>query len=125
MEVASKKIVCQRIRNRIIEVLELVSSFDDVAKIGAFEAINLCYDYLPFQNFRSFDVYSNTEILLLDKFATQLHETSNLTTYDIQDKKVLEKSEEWTKLRLVSIKTVKLMNELGKFSEDVESLRLN
>ena len=124
MEELSERIVCQRIRNRIIEVLECVSSFDDVAKLGAFETINLCYDYLPLQNIRGLDVYTETEILILEKFVTQLNETSEATVCDIQEPTEIEQIEERNALRFVSAETVKLMNRLGRFSEDVESLRL-
>ena len=47
MEHISQLLLYQRLRNRIIELLELHSSFEDIAMLGAFEAVNLVYDWLP------------------------------------------------------------------------------
>ena len=46
MEQISRQLLYQRLRSRAIELLELHSSFEDIAKLGAYEVLNLADDFL-------------------------------------------------------------------------------
>lgn len=47
MDEISQQLLYQRLRNRVIELLELYSSLDDLAKFGVFSAINMVEDWQP------------------------------------------------------------------------------
>lgn len=117
----TKKLLQQRIRNRIIEYFDL--SYEEIAKFGAFEIINMWQDFVPEgwdENFFKEPVFSKKEQAHIKQFCEIWGRTAEATPADIFDKETLQNSIDWSTFVSEAKKAHKLFEERGKFSEEVD-----
>ena len=119
-EDVSSLLVKQRIRNRIIENLEFASSFDQIAKTGAFEAINMWEDFVTGESFDYFDepVFSILEQDAIRQFHVVWEECASQTKDDIFDARALEEIACWKNLQTIAASAVAVFQKRGRFSND-------
>ena len=126
----SIQVIEQRTRNRIIEHLELVSSFEDQRKYEA----NVPIANVPAEIFCGWDdwvrdenincygppVFSDEEMSAMKQF----HNTSQSVVDDLPDRRLTlseaQKLDEWERLRRAAEQTLAAFSRRGKLSEDVE-----
>lgn len=120
MDEISRQLLYQRLRNRVIELLELYCSFDDIAKLGAFEAINMVDDWLPFDYDEAPKVFSEKEKGAVREFLQLWDGAADATDEDTQDVAWLESSVEWVRLSKSAKRALHIFSERGRFSEDEE-----
>tara|TARA_R110002051_G_scaffold207936_1_gene273782 strand:- start:814 stop:1185 length:372 start_codon:yes stop_codon:yes gene_type:complete len=115
------KLLQQRIRNRIIEYFD--TSFEEIAKWGAFETINMWEDVVPHgwdKDFFSEPVFSKEEQAHIKQFCSTLERTAEATPIDIFDVNTLLKSRDWSNFIHGARSAFEHFSERGKFSEDIE-----
>lgn len=120
MEEISQQLLCQRLRNRVIEVLDLYCSFDDLAKFGAFEAINMVDDWLPLDYDKAPNVFIEREKGAIDEFIRCFKAASNVTEEDNLDVNWFKSSEEWFHLSAAAKDALLVLLERGRFSDEME-----
>ena len=120
MDEISRQLLYQRLRNRVIELLNLYSSFDDLAKIGAFAAINMVDDWLPLDYEEAPDVFIEQEKRAIGEFIKLLEAASNATDEDTWDVNWFKTSDEWIRLSAFARSTLSMLLERGRFSEEIE-----
>jgi len=125
MDEDNQQLLCQRLRNRVIEVLDLYCSFDDLAKFGAFEAINMADDFLPVDYEIAPKVFSQKEKDTVADFVKLLETASDATDLDISNVAGFESSSEWVQLCQAAKQAVLIFSERGRFSEDFEVILSN
>lgn len=125
MDEISQQLVYQRVRNRVIEVLELYCSLDDLAKFGAFEAINMADDWLVLDYKKAPKVFNQKERDAVGDFMKLWDVASNATNEDISSVAEFESSMEWVRLCETAKQAVLIFSERGRFSEEIEEVMLN
>ncbi len=120
----SQQLLSQRLRNRVIELLDLYCSFDDLARLGAFEAINMVDDWLPLDYDKAPNVFIEKEKKAIAEFIHFFEEASNATDEDTWDVNWFRSSNEWVRLCAFAKNTLTILLERGRFSEDVEEISL-
>ena len=120
MDEISQQIIYQRLRNRVIEVLDLYCSFHGIAKFGAFEAINIAEDFLPLDFEQTPNVYSQKEKDAVSEFMELWEIAADATHENTQDAAWLESSVEWVRLSNSAKRGFRIFSERGRFSEDYE-----
>lgn len=120
MDQISQQLLYQRLRNRVIELLELYCSFDHLAKIGAFEAINLVNDWLPLDYAEAPNVFTEQEQRAISAFLKRYERASEATDEDIRDANSFKASDEWIRLSTVAEEALTVLLERGRFSEEIE-----
>ncbi|MDA8747678.1 hypothetical protein N9M66_05660 [Litoreibacter sp.] len=98
MNEISQQLLYQRLRNRVIELLDLYCSFHDIAKFGAFEAINMVENWLPLDYEKAPKVFSQKEKDAVREFIELWDVAADATHEDTQDVAWLESSVEWVRL---------------------------
>jgi len=116
----SERLLYQRLRNRVIELLELYGSFHDIAYFGAFETINLVEDCLPLDYEKVPQVFSQTEQDALREFLELWEVAADATAEDTQDVTWFRNSVEWVQLSRSAERAFRIFSERGRFSEDDE-----
>jgi hypothetical protein len=120
MEEISKQLLYQRLRNRMIELLDLYCSFDDLAKLGAFEAVNMVDDWLPLDYDEAPNVFNQQEKRAIGEFINLFEAASNATDEDICDVNWFMSSDEWIRLSAVAKSALSVLLKRGRFSEEIE-----
>ena len=120
MDEISRQLLYQRLRNRVIELIELFCSFDDIAKFGAFEVINMADDWLPLDYDRAPNVFTNKEKEVIAVFIQLVEAASNVTDEDTWDVNWFESSSEWVQLTSSAKVALAVLLERGRFSEEIE-----
>jgi hypothetical protein len=120
MEEISQQLLYQRLRNRVIELLEMHACFENAATFGAFEMLNLVDDYLPLNATEGPDVFSPKEREAVDRFLKAYEVAAAATESDTRSVEWLKNSEEWVRLNEVANQAVAIFIERGRFSEEVE-----
>ncbi len=124
MEHISQLLLYQRLRNRIIELLELHSSFEDIAMLGAFEAVNLVYDWLPLDYEKAPKVFSMKEKEAVTQFLRLLESAADAAEENTWNAQWFKDSSEWSALLNFSRQSHAVFMERGSFSEDAENALL-
>ncbi|MEX0340074.1 MAG: hypothetical protein AB3N11_13665 [Arenibacterium sp.] len=125
MEQISRQLLYQRLRNRTIEVFEAFASLEYIAEIGAFEAINSAFDWLPIDYDEAPGVFSKQEKIAIAKFI-QLVETASETIGEDTGKIAwFNSSMEWMQLSAFSNDALQIFLKRGRFSEDGEEPHLD
>ncbi len=122
MDEISQQLLYQRLRNRVIELLDLYCSFHDIAKFGAFEAINMVEDWLPLDYEEAPKVFSQKEEDAVREFMELWDVAADATHEDTQDVAWLESSVEWVRLSKSAKRAFRIFSERGRFSEDCEEV---
>lgn len=126
----SKRVVSQRVRNRVVECLELSADFD--AQM-AYEQIV----YVPYELVNSWDdwvhsdpqtdshidpVYYQAEIRAMGKYHAVLQRAASALTRDYPPIEQVQLMPEWNELRDVAIEALVVFAERGPMSEEFEEL---
>lgn len=122
MDEISQQLLYQRLRNRVIELLDLYCSFEDIAKFGAFEAINMVDDWLPLDYDEAPKVFSQKEKDAIREFLELWDMAADATDEDTQDVAWLEGSAEWVRLSKSAKRAFNIFSERGRFSEEKEEV---
>lgn len=124
MEEISRQLLFQRIRNRVIETLEMISCLEDVAKYGAFWIINTT-DFLVPSDFDGCPgVFNEAERVAVERLWVLLDQVSIATPDDFFDVDRFKASSEWGALESYAGEALQLFMRRGRFSEDVEEASL-
>ena len=128
---ASDRAIEQRVRNRIIEYLELASSFEaqrryekdaPIAHIP-YEVINQWDDQMwkpPSENPHNFDIYDAAEVEALCRFQDVLEVVTAAVPDDYPTLRDVQAMPEWTLLRNTAQQSLGVLMRRGKFPEDHE-----
>lgn len=120
MEEISRKLLYQRLRNRVIELLEVYSSVEGIASMGAFEMINMVDDWLPLDFDEAPMVFSDKEKEVIAKFIRLVNSASDTTDEDTWDTEWFRASKEWVRLSEFAKVALIVFSERGRFSEETE-----
>jgi hypothetical protein len=127
----TSQLVLQRIRNRIIEYLELVSSFDDQREYqsGApvhvpHEVINQWEDWVRGPRDPAFvqPLFTEEEQDAIARYHQIWNETAASTPNPLPDLESLFLTTEWQRLRDAAFEALRVFRVRGKLSEDNEVL---
>lgn len=123
-EMVSQKVILQRIRNRIIEYLEITSSVHEQRKVEPNELINMWEDWVCEKRVSTYSepVFSKLEQQALSEFNSTWNHVVDSTPDTLPTYEVLEKNKYWNKLALEALKTLSVFMERGKLPEDVEAI---
>ena len=124
MDEISQQLLYQRLRNRVIDLLDLYCSFDDLAKIGSFEAINMIDDWLPLDYDKVPNVFIEQEKRAIEEFIKLFETVSNATDEDIWEVNWFKSSDEWIRLSAAARNALSVLFERGRFSEEIEEASL-
>ena len=121
MNEISDTLLKQRLRNRIIEVLETFSDQSYVEKLGTDEIIECWYDFVDDEklSFYNEPIFTKNEINALNRFHYTLESLFKKvpSTWSIQD---LLNNEPWSKLKSASTDELQIFMERGLLNEDEE-----
>ena len=124
MEEISRQLLFQRIRNRLIETLEMVSCLEGVAKYGAFWIINTADFLVPCDFDDCPGVFDEAERSAVERFWVLLDQASNATPEDFFDIAQFKASSEWVALERYAGEALQVFMRRGRFSEDVKEASL-
>jgi hypothetical protein len=128
---ASDRLIEQRVRNRIIEYLELAASFEDqrryeqdvpVAHVP-YEVINQWGDQVwtaPSENPHNSDIYDTAEVDALCRYQEVLEAVTSAVPDDHPTLSDVQAMTEWKLLRDAAERTLGVLMRRGKFPEDRE-----
>lgn len=125
MKEISRQLLYQRLRNRVIELFEILSAIEDIARLGAFETINTVYDLLPLDYGEAPKVFSVQEKEAIAEFIELVESASDVTNEDVWDVEWFESSQEWARLAAFAKTAVTMFYVRGWFSEDKEDPRFD
>lgn len=128
---ASERVVEQRVRNRIIEYLELASSFEAQRRYETdapiahvpYEVINQWDDQVwihPSENPHNFDVYDAAEVEAFCRFQEVLDAVAAAVPDDYPPLRDVLGLPEWTLLCDTARQSLSVLMRRGKFPEDRE-----
>lgn len=128
----SERIVQQRIRNRVIEYLELASSYEDQQRYERevpiahvpYEVINQWGDNFPQgpdAEFRRSDVFSRDEITAITRFHEVLEAVTSAVPDDFPTLEAVQAMPAWDRLRGAAAATHFVLMRRGKMPEDREA----
>jgi len=120
MEHVSNRLLHQRLRNRVIELLDLHSCPDAVSRFGAHEAINLVDDFLPLDFHDAPGIFSEAEQLAITSFLILVDRASDVTDTDHLTTDWFTDSPEWGALSNFSRRTYNLFMVRGVSNEERE-----
>ena len=120
MEKISQQLLYQRLRNRVIELLDMYSSLDDIATLGAYEMINLVDDYLPLDYADAPKVFSEKEKVAIAKFMKLATAASDATEENTCSVDWFRSSKEWVSVSRFAEQALAVFTERGRFSEESE-----
>lgn len=118
----SRTLLQQRVRNRLIDVLEVAASFEDIAKFGAFEVINWWEDwYRPDDPaFYGEPVFTPDEQGQIARFSKVWNETADVKESNIFDADKLKALPHWSRFREAAESALQVFMQRGRLSEEVE-----
>lgn len=121
----SRRVVEQRIRNRIIEYLELAGSFeaqreyDRAAPIHVpYEVINQWQDWIPSLPWDLSDVYSAAEIEALENVQRVWADAADAVPDDYPTLDSVQRLPAWQRLRDEACAALEIFARRGRLSED-------
>ena len=128
----SPRVVEQRVRNRVIEVLELTSSFETQAEYERavpfvntpYEVINGFEDWVghdPRLDPSAMSVYSAEEVAALGEFNLAWESAAEALPDDYPPVSLAQSLPEWSRLRAAAAKALAVFEGRGKLPEDYEA----
>ena len=127
----SERVVLQRIRNRIIEVLETFSSFEEQRNYALrvpivyvpYELVNSWEDWVPEPRPSHFTdpVFSEAERLAIEAFHGEWKLASDSLPDDWPSFEQVLVEPYWARLRHAASNALKVFESRGRLSEDVEA----
>jgi len=114
----SRKLVGQRVRNRQIEWLEMLASYESNPKFDLNELMNQWYDWSPERSSYALDVYTSTEAEQLSRVAITVGEFCKATPSTIYDEAAELVKPEWKKLVLAGRAALAELHLRGRLSDD-------
>jgi hypothetical protein len=122
MEEISNILLNQRIRNRIIEVLEITASYEKQEKFGGNEVINMWEDWVDDNRIGEYiePVFSKQEQECLTEHHKTWSYVADHTPQFLPDINELEGNEYWSSLMASASKALSIFNRRGKLSEENE-----
>ncbi|MDH5409142.1 MAG: hypothetical protein OEY00_11085 [Gammaproteobacteria bacterium] len=121
-EEISKKILYQRIRNRIIEVLEITADPSQHEKFGGDEIICMWEDWVDDQKLPEYvePVFSQEEQTAISEYHKIWNEVADNTPHLMPSVNELVKNAYWQKLIKQAEKALTVFSIKGRYSEEVE-----
>ena len=118
----SNKLLAQRLRNRIMEVLSIYYCDEDWASLGPDEVINQWEDFVDQQRFAIFiePVFTTEEQTQLKAFHAEWLQYCDTTPKSMPSFEVIRATLEWQQLKRHAGELLHLFKQRGKLSEDVE-----
>lgn len=127
----SDRLIEQRVRNRIIEYLELAASFEDQRRYERdvpiahvpYEVINQWGDQVyrhPSENPHNFDIYDTAEVEALCRYHEVLDVVGRTVPDDYPTLGDVQAMSDWQLLRDTADHTLGVLMRRGKFPEDRE-----
>ena len=122
MEKTSEKLIHQRIRNRIIEVLEIMASYDKQERFGGDELLNLWEDWVDEERLGSYrePVFTLPEQEQLSKVQHFWLLAAENTPNPLPDISELMSNDDWAALQVSASDALAVFSFRGKFSEERE-----
>ena len=122
MEEISDLLLNQRIRNRIIEVLEITASYEEQEKHGGDEFINMWEDWVDDERIGDYvePVFTKKEQERLAEFHKAWNYVANHTPQFLPDISELKKNNDWTNLMASASDALAVFRQRGKLSEESE-----
>lgn len=122
-EAVSERIVEQRIRNRIMDVVEMLSrSEDHVLTFGFGDYFELFYDWIPHRDdgiFPDLRTLSELETAALIKLSRKMDDACDATPNQMSGEDFVATN--WpSHIEVIARETFDLMRERGRFDEEVE-----
>ncbi|WP_170765313.1 hypothetical protein [Ruegeria lacuscaerulensis] len=122
MEEISRQLLYQRLRNRLIELLDMYSSLDDIATLGAYEMIELVGDLLPLDYDEAPKVFSEKEKEAISKFTELAKNAADATVEDTWSVDWFKSSDEWVSVSEFAKQALIIFHERGRYSEEHEKV---
>lgn len=130
-DMVSKQVIFQRVRNRIIEYLEVASSFTEQRKYQKAvpfvsvpsEMINQFEDWVPNEGVLAdfvLPVFSSVEQAALRRFYKTWQDVAQNTPNPLPPLEETLKLPKWKQLREAAAKTLVVFSDRGKLPEDKE-----
>lgn len=131
---ATDRLIEQRVRNRIIEYLELAASFEEQRRYERavpiahvpYEVINQWDDWVwtdPASNTYNLDIYAAAEVDALCHFWETLAKVSDAVPDNYPALSDVQATPEWMLLRETAERALEVLMKRGKLPEDVEISR--
>ncbi|MBJ2153780.1 hypothetical protein [Paracoccus sp. IB05] len=122
----SPRIVDQRVRNRIMEVLEILAGGDEsVREVGVGNFFEWFYDWLPHRDddrqnsWAPNSAISDDELVAISAVRALLDDACDDTASDITDEELIASG--WpSRLEPAALSALLLMQKRGRFSEEAE-----
>ncbi len=131
----SRRVVEQRVRNRIIEYLDLAASYEEQAEYDEtappfvnvpYEVINIWGDWVPTDprtDGKHLSVFSVDEVRAMCEFQGVLDDVVKAVPNDFPTISDVQESPAWNHLRIAASKAREVFAERGKMPEDDEVFR--
>lgn len=127
----SPRIVAQRVRNRVMEALELAASYESqveyqriVPSVNTpYEVINGFEDWVsenPRLNPSTLGVYTAEEVAALGEFWDAWEAAASALPDDYPSVSVAQSLPAWSRLRTAAVKALAVFEDRGRMSEDHE-----
>lgn len=122
MDKQTEQLQYQRIRNRIIELLEIMTSFSEQEKLGADEVVNMWQDWVDDERLHNYiePVFSTEEQCSLAKFNTTWQEVTDRFPQFMPGIADLRTNKDWLHMMHEANTTLQSFNLRGKLSEEIE-----
>lgn len=120
METISQQLLYQRLRNRLAETFEVLSSFEHLARYGAFATINLIDDIFPVCPHAAPGVFSKEEHDIIARFLKAFEIAAEATKKDTWSIEWFRGSEDWLRLNEIANQALVIFAKRGRFSEEFE-----
>ena len=122
MEEISDLLLNQRIRNRIIEVLEITASYEEQEKFGSDEVVNMWEDWVDDNRIIDYlePVFTKQEQECLAEFHKTWNYVADHTPQILPNISELKQNEYWSALVDAASKALVVFSQRGKMSEDIE-----
>ncbi len=118
MEQISRQLLYQRLRNRVIDLFEMHSTFEDT--LGAFEMIDMVDEFLPLDFEQAPNVFSEREKAAISEFMVLANRAADATHENTWDVDWFNGSQEWVWLSGSAKRGLIIFSERGRFSEQEE-----
>ncbi|TGK41523.1 hypothetical protein [Leptospira andrefontaineae] len=118
----SERLLLQRVRNRITEVLDIASDIEAHYRFGGDEIINLWEDWVDEYRLNRYiePVFSKSEQTAIKDFHRIWLYVCENTPQILPPVEELSRSDLWLQLIAIAQDSLSIMNERGKFSEETE-----
>lgn len=122
MKEISRQLLYQRLRNRVIELMELHTSVKDIANLGAFEVLNMVDGWLPLNYEEAPKVFNKNEKAAITSFLKLANVAADVSVEDTWDVQWFNNSAEWSELSTFARQSLAVFMVRGRFSEDREEV---